>query len=39
MLQAGKYMTTQPATWKEGDFNGDGLFDTHDIVLVLQTLM
>ena len=36
LLQAGKYLTGQPATWHEGDFSGDGLFDPADLVLVLQ---
>jgi hypothetical protein len=37
LLQAGKYLTGQPATWSEGDFNGDGLFDRLDIIFALQT--
>jgi hypothetical protein len=29
---AGKYETGQPATWAEGDFNGDKVFDSGDLV-------
>lgn len=36
VLQAGKYMTGQPATWEEGDWTGDGWFDEMDIVAALQ---
>jgi hypothetical protein len=36
VLQAGKYLTDEPATFAEGDWNGDGLFDQRDIVLLLQ---
>jgi hypothetical protein len=25
------------ATWSEGDWNGDGMFDQEDIVVALQT--
>ena len=35
-LQAGKYMTGEPATMQEGDWNRDGVFNQLDIVLVLQ---
>jgi hypothetical protein len=35
-LQAGKYMTGQPADWSEGDWTGDGRFDPLDIVKALQ---
>ena len=50
VLQARKYLTGQPATWGEGDWNGgpggysgeppagDGLFDQLDIVAALQTV-
>ena len=46
-LQAGKYLTGQPATWAEGDWNGapggrpgkppagDGVFDHHDVLAAL----
>ena len=49
VLQAAKYLTGQPATWGEGDWNGgpggypgeppagDGVFDQKDIVAALQT--
>ena len=49
VLQAGKYLTGQNATWGDGDWNGgpgghpgeppagDGLFDQRDIVAALQT--
>jgi hypothetical protein len=36
-LQSAKYQAGQPATWAEGDFNGDGFFDHLDIVEALQT--
>lgn len=35
-LQGGKYLTDQPATWSEGDWNRDGRFDQLDIVAALQ---
>jgi outer membrane protein assembly factor BamB len=46
---AAKYLTSQPATWGEGDWNGgpggspgdpprgDGVFDNHDIIAALNT--
>ena len=37
VLQAGRYLTGQPATWRQGDWNGDGVFDPLDIVLAQQT--
>ena len=49
VLQAGKYLTGDPATWSTGDWNGgpggypgappsgDGVFDQLDIVAALQT--
>lgn len=37
VLRAGKFMTNEPATWREGDFNGDDLFDTSDILEALKT--
>ena len=49
VLQAGKYLAGESATWGEGDWNagpggypgappaGDGLFDQLDIVAALQT--
>jgi hypothetical protein len=36
VLQGGKYVTGQHATWREGDFNGDGLFNQGDIIVALQ---
>jgi hypothetical protein len=35
VLQAGKYLTGQPADWSEGDWTGDGLFDQQDIMAAL----
>ena len=35
-FQAGKYESNSAATWAEGDWNGDGLFDTADFVLALN---
>ena len=35
VLQAGKYLTGQAATWSEGDWNEDGGFDSRDIVTAL----
>jgi len=32
VLQAGKYLTGQPATWEEGDFNHDGVFNQFDLI-------
>jgi hypothetical protein len=37
VLQAGKFLTGQPAAWTEGDWTGDGLFNQLDIVAALQT--
>lgn len=36
VLQAGKYMTGQPASWVEGDWNGDEVFSQLDIIAALQ---
>ena len=36
MLQEGRYQTGQPATWSQGDFDGNDLFDHMDVVLALQ---
>ena len=30
-------MTGEPATWAEGDWTGDGLFDQQDIVFSMQS--
>ncbi len=32
VLRAGKYETQQYASWAEGDWNGDGVFGTDDLV-------
>lgn len=37
VLTAGKYGAGQPATWQEGDWNGDSIFDSGDIVEALQS--
>ena len=37
VLQAGKYLTGEPATWEQGDWNGDGAFDQRDVVAALST--
>ena len=37
VLQAGKYLTGEPADWTEGDWNCDGVFNQLDIVGALQT--
>ena len=37
VLQAAKYLTGEPATWRQGDWNGDSVFDQEDIVNALQT--
>jgi hypothetical protein len=37
VLQGGKYLTGQLATWSEGDWTGDGLFDQSDLVAALRT--
>ena len=37
VLQAAKYLTGEPATFEEGDWNEDGVFDQLDIVVALQT--
>jgi hypothetical protein len=36
VLQSGKYLTGELATWSEGDWNRDGRFDQRDIIKVLQ---
>ncbi len=33
----GKYNTGEPATFEQGDWNNDGVFDQLDIVAALQT--
>ena len=35
ILQAGKFLTGETATWEEGDWNGDSYFDQVDIVMAL----
>jgi hypothetical protein len=37
VIQAGKYLTGQPASHDEGDWNRDGLFDQLDIIAALRT--
>jgi hypothetical protein len=37
VLQAGKYLTGDPAAWEDGDWNGDGVFDRLDVVAALET--
>ena len=36
VLQAGEYQTGEPTTFRQGDWNGDGLFDSTDTTLALQ---
>ena len=36
-LQGARYLSAQPASWSEGDWNRDGVFDQLDIVGALQT--
>ena len=36
VLQAGKYLSGNPATWSEGDFNGDGAVDLLDLDILGQ---
>ncbi|MCA9148929.1 MAG: DUF839 domain-containing protein [Planctomycetales bacterium] len=38
VLQAGKYRTSESASWFEGDWNGDGYFDESDFVFVLSAV-
>ncbi len=37
VLQAGKYLTEEPATFEEGDWNGDQVFNQLDLIAALQT--
>ena len=37
VLQAAKYLTGQPASFGEGDWNEDGVFSQLDLVAALQT--
>ena len=37
MLQAAKYLTGEPATFEEDDWNGDGVFDVLDLIDAFQT--
>ena len=32
-----KYLTDEPAAWSEGDWTGDGVFDSLDLITALQT--
>jgi hypothetical protein len=34
--RTGKYLTGERADWTEGDWNGDGLFDTTDLIFAFQ---
>ena len=36
VLQAGKYLSGEPASYAEGDWDGSGQFDQFDIILSLQ---
>ena len=36
VLQAGKFATNERAGWNEGDWDGNALFDRHDIIVALQ---
>jgi hypothetical protein len=36
VLQTGKYLSNEPATWGGGDWNGDNVFDQKDIIAALQ---
>ena len=35
-VRGGKFETEQPATWETGDANGDGVFNTSDLVAMFQ---
>ena len=37
VLQSAKYLTSEEASWSEGDWDGNGVFNQLDIVLALQT--
>ena len=37
VLDGGKYLTGGAATYEEGDWNGDSVFNQLDIVAALQT--
>ncbi len=37
ILQAGKYETGQAASWRDGDFNADGVVDSSDLLKALRT--
>lgn len=37
VIEAGKYLTDEPATWHDGDWNRDGVFDPLDIVFALSS--
>ncbi len=36
VFRFGKYETSVESKWSEGDWNGDGIFDTGDLVIALQ---
>lgn len=37
VLQGAKYLTGEPATWEQGDWNSDGVFNQLDVIAALQT--
>ena len=37
VLQAGKYLTGGPASWAQGDWTGDGIFNQQDVAAAWQT--
>ena len=37
VFSTAKYLTGEPATFEEGDWNNDGVFNQSDIVAALQT--
>ena len=36
VLQEGKYLTGELATWSQGDWNGDGVFDQMDVIVAAR---
>lgn len=37
VLSGGKYLSGEPATWSDGDWTGDGVFNQRDIVMALES--
>ena len=37
LLQNGQYLSGLPVAWSQGDFNGDGVFDQFDVILIQST--